>query len=84
MSPLLSTISNGTVQIWEAVILMAAAASVHAPPPRKKPRAAQLDGRTSRISASNPARSPGCNGVVRRAWREVATDYNTGRRLVPS
>jgi hypothetical protein len=46
MSPLLSTISNGTVQIWEAVILMAAAASVHAPPPRKKRRAAQLDGRT--------------------------------------
>ena len=46
MSPLLTTISNGTVQIWEAVILMAAAASVHAPLPRKKRRAAQLDGRT--------------------------------------
>ena len=46
MSPLLSTISNGTVQIWEAVILMAAAASVHAPPPRKKCRDAQLDSRT--------------------------------------
>ena len=47
MSPLLSTISNGTVQIWEAVILVTAATSVHTPAPRKvKRRDAQLDSRT--------------------------------------
>ena len=47
MYPLFSTIANGTVQIWEAAILMAAAASVHAPQPRKKKRRdAQLDSRT--------------------------------------
>ena len=45
MSPLFSTIGNGTVQIWEAAALMAAA-TVRVPPPRKKRRAAQLDGRT--------------------------------------
>ena len=47
MYPLFSTIANGTVQIWEAAILMAATASVHAPPPRKKKRRdAQLDSGT--------------------------------------
>jgi hypothetical protein len=45
MTPLFSTIGNGTVQIWEAAMLMAAAA-VHVPPPRHKRRAAQLDSRT--------------------------------------
>ena len=45
MSPLFSTIGNGTVQIWEAAMLMAAAA-VRVPPPRNKRRAAQLDSRT--------------------------------------
>ena len=44
MSPLFSTIGNGTVQIWEAAMLMAAAA-VRVPPPRKERRAAQLDSR---------------------------------------
>jgi hypothetical protein len=47
MSPLFSTIANGTVQIWEAAMLMAAATSVHAPAPRdKNHRDAQLDNRT--------------------------------------
>ena len=45
MSPLFSTIGNGTVQIWEAAMLMADAA-VRVPPPCKKRRAAQLDSRT--------------------------------------
>ena len=45
MGPLFSTIGNGTVQIWEAAMLMAAA-TVRVPPPRKKRRAAQLDSRT--------------------------------------
>ena len=45
MSPLFSTIGNGTVQIWEAALLMAAAA-VRVPPPRKERRPAQLDSRT--------------------------------------
>lgn len=45
MSTLFSTIGNGTVQIWEAAMLMAAAA-VRVPPPRNKRRAAQLDSRT--------------------------------------
>ena len=45
MSPLFSTIANGTVQIWEATALMVAAA-VRVPPPRNKRRAAQLDSRT--------------------------------------
>jgi hypothetical protein len=45
MSPLFSTIANGTVQIWEAAALMAAA-TVRVPPPRRKRRDAQLDGRT--------------------------------------
>jgi hypothetical protein len=45
MSPLFSTIGNGTVQIWEAALLVAAA-TVRVPPPRKKRRAAQLDSRT--------------------------------------
>ena len=47
MYPLFSTIANGTVQIWEAAILVAAAASVLSPAPRKKKRCdAQLDSRT--------------------------------------
>ena len=45
MSPLFSTIGNGTVQIWEAALLIAAAA-VRVPPPSKERRAAQLDSRT--------------------------------------
>jgi len=45
MSPLFSTIANGTVQFWEAALLMAAAA-VRVPPPRKKRRDVQVDGRT--------------------------------------
>jgi hypothetical protein len=46
MSPLFSTIGNGTVQIWEAALLMAVAA-VRVPPPRMKRRPdAQLDSRT--------------------------------------
>ena len=45
MSPLFSTIGNGTVQIWEAALLVAAAA-VRVPPLRKKRRASQLDSRT--------------------------------------
>ena len=45
MTPLFSTIANGTVQIWEAAALMAVAA-VRMPPPRKKRRAEQLDNRT--------------------------------------
>ena len=45
MNPLFSTIGNGTVQIWEAVALMAVAA-VRVPPPRRKRREAQLDGWT--------------------------------------
>ena len=52
MSPLFSTIGNGTVQIWEAAMLMEAAA-VRVPPPCKKRRAAQLDSQRLRISASN-------------------------------
>ena len=44
MSPLFSTIGNGTVQIWEAALLMAVAA-VRVPPPKKR-RDAQLDSRT--------------------------------------
>ena len=47
MYPLFSTIANGTVQIWEAAMLMAAAISVHAPAQRKKKCLdAQLDRRT--------------------------------------
>ena len=47
MNPLFSTFANGTVQMWEATMLMAAAASVRAPAPRKdKRRHAQLDSRT--------------------------------------
>jgi hypothetical protein len=45
MNPLLSTFANGTVQIWEAALCMAAA-TVHVPPPRKKRRDAQLDSST--------------------------------------
>ena len=45
MSPLFSTITNGTVQFWEAAMLMAAA-TVRVPAPRKKRRDAQLDSRT--------------------------------------
>ena len=45
MFPLFSAIANGTVQIWEAAMLMAAAA-VHAPPPSNKRREVQLDSRT--------------------------------------
>jgi hypothetical protein len=41
MFTLFSTITNGTVQVWEAAALMAAA-TVRAPPPRRKRRAAQL------------------------------------------
>jgi hypothetical protein len=52
MYPLFSTIGNGTVQVWEAVALMAAA-MVHASPPRAKRRAAQLYSRTLRTSAWN-------------------------------
>jgi hypothetical protein len=54
MYPLFSTIANGTVQIWEAAIFMAAATSVHAPPPRKKRRAAQLDSRTLKDIGVDP------------------------------
>ena len=47
MYPLFSTIASGTVQIWEAAMIMAAATSVHAPAPRKKKRRdEQLDSRT--------------------------------------
>ena len=46
MYPLFSTIGNGTVQIWEAAVLMMAAATVQARPPRNKRRDAQLDSRT--------------------------------------
>ena len=47
MYPLLGTFANGTVQIWEAALLMAAATSAHTPAPRKdKRRHAQLDGHT--------------------------------------
>ena len=42
MTPLFSTIANGTVQIWEAALLMAAAA-VHVAPPRGKRRDVSLD-----------------------------------------
>ena len=45
MIPLVSTIADGTVQIWKVAVFMAAAA-VHARPPRKKRRDAQLDSRT--------------------------------------
>ena len=45
MYPLFSTIANGTVQIWEAAMLMAAA-TIYVPPPRMKRRAAQHDSRT--------------------------------------
>jgi hypothetical protein len=45
MNPLLSTIANGTVQIWEAAICMAVS-TVHVPPPRRKRRDAQLDSST--------------------------------------
>jgi hypothetical protein len=45
MTPLFNTIANGTVQIWEATLCMAAA-TVYVPPPRKNRRAAQLDSRT--------------------------------------
>ena len=53
MSPLFSTIGNGTVQIWEAAALMAAAA-VRVPPPRKKRRAAPLDSRTPKDIGVEP------------------------------
>ena len=45
MSPLFSTITNGTVQFWEAAMLMAVA-KVRVPPPRRRLRDAQLDSRT--------------------------------------
>jgi hypothetical protein len=45
MNPLLTTIANGTGQIWEAALWMAAA-TVHVPPPRRKRRDARLDSRT--------------------------------------
>jgi hypothetical protein len=45
MFTLFSTITNGTVQIWEAAALMAAE-TVRVAPPRKKRRDAELDGRT--------------------------------------
>jgi hypothetical protein len=45
MHPVFSTITNGTVQFWEAAALMAAA-TVHVPPPLRKRRDAQLDSRT--------------------------------------
>ena len=44
MCSLFSTIANGTVQMWEAAALMAAA-TVRVPPRRKR-RDAQLDSRT--------------------------------------
>ena len=46
MNSFVATIADGTVQIWEAAALMAVAISVHAPPPHKKRRAAQLDSQT--------------------------------------
>ena len=45
MNSFVATLANGTVQIWEAAALMAAAA-VRVPSPRKERRAAQLDSRT--------------------------------------
>jgi hypothetical protein len=45
MYTLFCTFANGTVQLWEAAALMAAA-TVRVPPPRTKRRAAQLDCRT--------------------------------------
>ena len=45
MAPLFSTVANGTVQIWEAALLMAAAA-VHVSSPRKKRRDVSLDAHT--------------------------------------
>ena len=45
MNSFVATIADGTVQLWGATVLMAAAA-VRVPPPGTKRRAAQLDGRT--------------------------------------
>mgnify|MGYP001823434310 FL=1 len=53
MYPLFSTFANGTVQIWEAALCMAAA-TVHVPPPRRKRRDAQLDSCTLRDIGVEP------------------------------
>jgi len=45
MNSFVATLANGTVQIWEAAALMAAA-TVRLPPPRRRLRDAQLDSRT--------------------------------------
>ena len=45
MNSFVATIADGTVQIWEAALLMAAAA-VRVPPPRKTRRDVQVDSRT--------------------------------------
>jgi hypothetical protein len=45
MQSVVSSIASGTVQIWEAALLMAAAA-VRVPPPRKTRRDVQVDSRT--------------------------------------
>ena len=45
MNSFVATIADGTVQIWEAAALMAAA-TVRVPPPRRKQRDPQLDNRT--------------------------------------
>jgi len=45
MQQLISSIADGTVQIWGAALLMTAAA-VRVPPLRKKRRDVQVDGRT--------------------------------------
>ena len=45
MNSFVATIADGTVQIWGAAFLVAAAAA-RVPLPRKKRRAAQLDNRT--------------------------------------
>ena len=53
MTPLFSTIANGTVQIWEAVLLMATAA-VRVAPPRQTRRDVSLDAHTLRDIGVEP------------------------------
>jgi hypothetical protein len=55
MSPLFTTIANGTVQIWEAALCLVAATSVHAPAPCKnKSRDARIDSRTRKDIGVEP------------------------------
>ena len=53
MNPLVTTIANGAVQIWEAVALMAAAV-IPEIPRRSEPRHVELDNQTKRDIGIEP------------------------------